>query len=127
MGFSNFFLDTDRKMYGYSIGTASEMIEKLRDEIAKNKKLVEELMKRALKIKKKRIGELEKKFTMDDDLFAEMNTNKSEDAQNFGVDHAFVKGIDSTKHALIEQVMHFSRPKRTITSGKDTVYTLITN
>lgn len=114
-------------MYGYSIGTASENDRKTPGRNCKKQKIggrTDEKSSQDQEKKNRRVGE---KIHNGRWFFAEMNTNKSEDAQNFGVDHAFVKGIDSTKHALIEQVMHFSRPKRTITSGKDTVYTLITN
>lgn len=86
-------------------------------ESAKYKILVEDLAEKMI-LQERRLGELERKCKISNDVLSEEYTNKSIDAEHLENYHD-VKRVDSKKSTLPGQVLKLAQSRRAIDSSKE--------
>lgn len=79
--------------------------------------MVEDLAKKAIE-QERRIGKLERKCQISNDVLSEEYTNKSKDAENNFENDQDDKRLDSKKSTLPGQVLELAQSRRAIDSGK---------
>lgn len=109
---------------GKQLQQLQRTVEKLQDTIlsiskenAKYKILVEDLAKKVIE-QERRIGKLERKCQISNDVLSEEYTNKSKGAENNLENNHDDKRLDSKISTLPGQVLDLARPRRAIDTGK---------
>lgn len=109
---------------GKQLQQLQRTVEKLQDTIlsiskenAKYKILVEDMAKKVIE-QERRIGKLERKCQISNDVLSEEYTNKPTDAENLENYHN-EKRVDSKKSTLPGQVLQLAQSRRAIDSGKE--------
>lgn len=107
---------------GKQLQQLQRTVEKLQDTIlsiskenAKYKMLVEDLAKKVIE-QERRIGKLERKCQISNDVLSEEYTNKSKDAENNFENDQDDKRLDSKKSTLPGQVLQLGQTRRAIDS-----------
>lgn len=80
--------------------------------------LVEDLAKKVIE-QERRIGKLERKCQISNDVLSEEYTNKSKGAENNLENDHDDKRLDSKKSTLPGQVLQLAQSRRAIDSGKE--------
>lgn len=109
---------------GKQLQQLQRTVEKLQDTIlsiskknAKYKILVEDLAKKVIE-QERRIGKLERKCQISNDVLSEEYTNNSKRAENNLENDQDDKRLDSKKSTLPGQVLQLGQPRRAIDTGK---------